>query len=66
LPLELEYLTLEDPDVFLFQRDIFDVSDIQVERKGNESKYGAFYPDSIELVIDKEGNVLVEKSKIYF
>jgi hypothetical protein len=66
LPFEIEDLNLEDPEIVAYQRDILDASNIQVERKGNESKYGAFYPDSIELVLDKEGKVIVNKSKIYF
>jgi hypothetical protein len=66
LPFELQNLNLEEPEVFLFQREMLDASNIQVDRKRNESKYGSFYPTSIDLIVDKEGKVLTDKSTIYF
>jgi len=66
LPFELENLNLEEPEVVLSQREMLDASNIQVDRKSNESNYGSFYPTSIDLIIDKEGKVLTDKSTIHF
>lgn len=66
LPFELENLNLEEPEIVLSQREMLDASNIQVDRKKNESKYGSFYPTSVDLIIDKEGNILTDKSTIHF
>jgi hypothetical protein len=65
LPFELEDTNREDPEVVMKQRDVIDASGIKVERDG-DSSFGSFYPKKIELHIDKGGNVLVERSTIYF
>ncbi len=66
LPFQLENLNLEEPEIVLSQREMLNASNIQVDRKNNESRYGSFYPTSIDLIVDKEGNVLTDKSTIYF
>lgn len=66
LPFQLENLNLEEPEIVLSQREMLDASNIQVDRKNNESRYGSFYPTSIDLIIDKEGKILTDKSTIYF
>lgn len=65
LPFELENLNLEEPEVVLNQREIVDVSGIKIEHE-RESSFGSFYPKRIELRIDNNGNVLAERSTIYF
>jgi hypothetical protein len=65
LPFELENLNMEDPEVVMKQREVLDASGMKVERD-SESSFGSFYPKKIELRIDKGGNVLVERSTIYF
>jgi hypothetical protein len=47
------------------QREVIDASGIRVERD-SDSSFGSFYPKRIELRIDRGGNVLVERSTIYF
>lgn len=65
LPFELENLNMEDPEVVMKQREVLDASGMEVERD-SDSSFGSFYPKKIELRIDKGGNVLVERSTIYF
>lgn len=65
LPFELEDTNREDPEVVMKQRDVIDASGMRVERD-SDSSFGSFYPKKIELHIDKGGNVLVERSTIYF
>jgi len=65
LPFELEDTNREDPEVVMKQRDVIDASGMRVEHD-SDSSFGSFYPKKIELHIDKGGNVLVERSTIYF
>ena len=65
LPFELEDTNREEPEVVMKQSEMIDATGIRVEREG-DSSFGSFYPKRIELLIDKSGNVLVERSTIYF
>jgi hypothetical protein len=65
LPFELEDTNSEDPEVVMKQREVIDASGMRVERD-SDSSFGSFYPKKIELRIDKGGNVLVDRSTIYF
>jgi hypothetical protein len=65
LPFELEDTNREESEVVMTQREVIDASGIRVERD-SDSSFGSFYPKRIELRIDRDGNVLVERSTIYF
>ncbi len=65
LPFELEDTNREESEVVMTQREVIDASGIRVERD-SDSSFGSFYPKKIELRIDRDGNVLVERSTIYF
>lgn len=66
LPFNLVNLNLEEPEVVVRNNDITDLSGIQMERSGEDEEFGSFYPKSIELHIDNDGNILIENSKIIF
>lgn len=64
MPFQLE--DMDSGEIIFTQDKIVDVSGIRIERGRESSKYGSFFPTSIDLHMDRGGNVVVEKSTVYF
>jgi hypothetical protein len=64
-PFQLKNMNLEDPEVAFTQDGMLDASGMEIRHDG-PNRYFSFYPRSIELHVDKSGNVIIDKSIIYF